>query len=276
MSVYDVEAIRQEFPIFTKQLTYLDSAATSQKPKVVVDTMVDYFLHECGTVHRAVYGLAAQATQKYDAVRRKLQQFINAKEPEEIVFTKGTTEGINLVASCFSSFLVQGDEILVAETEHHSNIVPWQRICEEKQAHLRVIPVDDGGDICLDAYEAMLSSRVKLVAVAHIANSTGAKHPIETMIAMAHKAGAKFLVDGAQSFSHLPIDVIKLDVDFFVCSAHKAYGPTGVGMLYGKKELLQKLPPYLGGGDMIKSVSFDKTTYQEPPLKFDAGTPALG
>lgn len=276
MSSYNVERVRKEFPIFANPIVYLDSAATSQKPQSVVDAMTEYFLHQCGTVHRAVYGLAMEATQKYDAARQRFQSFIGAADSSEIIFTKGTTEGINLVASSFgSAFLEKGDEILISETEHHSNIVPWQRICEQKGAFLKIIPVDDQGEICLETYGAMLSCRVKLVSIAHIANATGVIHPIATMIAMAHRAGAKVLIDGAQSFSHFPIDVQGLDADFFVCSGHKAYGPTGIGLLYGKKNLLNEMPPYLSGGDMIKTVSFEKTTYQESPLKFEAGTPAI-
>jgi cysteine desulfurase / selenocysteine lyase len=272
----DVEAIRREFSIFAQPIVYLDSAATCQKPDSVIQTITNYLSHSCGTVHRAVYPLAMQATEQYDQARKMCQRFIGAQDASEVVFTKGTTEGINLVAFSFGeAFLEPGDEVLLPETEHHSNIVPWQRLCEKKGAYLRVIPVDDRGEICLDVYRGMLSSRVKIVATAHIANATGVIHPIAEMIALAHGVGAKVLVDGAQSFSHMPIDVQALDADFFVASSHKAYGPTGAGLLYGKKALLDTMPPFLGGGDMIKTVSFEKTTYQDSPLKFEAGTPAI-
>lgn len=266
--------MKKDFPIFkNKQLTYLDSAATTQKPQLVIDAIRRFYEEEYGTVHRAVYSLAARATEKYNLVREKVQHFIHAQEKEEIVFTKSTTEAINLVAAVFP--FAPGDEILISEMEHHSNIVPWQLACARTGARLKVIPISDTGEILLDAYKKLLSPRTKLVSVAHISNVLGTLNPISEMAALAHAHGAKILVDGAQSIAHLAVDVQKLDVDFFVFSGHKAYGPTGIGVLYGKKELLEKLPPYQGGGDMVETVTFEKTTYQKPPLKFEAGTPMI-
>ena len=275
---YDVLKVREEFPVFYKNpsLIYFDSAATSHKPKRVVDTMTRFLLEEYGTVHRAVYALAAGATARYNEVRNSLKQFIGAGEEGDVVFTRGTTDGINLVAASFGkAFLKEGDEILISETEHHSNIVPWQLICEEKKAVLRVIPVDDQGELCLDLFEKMLSSKTKLVSIAHISNATGVLHPIVDIIELSHKYGAKVLIDAAQSASHIPLKVKEWDVDFLVFSGHKIYGPTGIGVLYGKKDLLNQMPPYQGGGDMVQQVSFEKTTYQEAPLKFEAGTPSI-
>lgn len=270
--------MKEQFPLFEAHpsFVYLDSAATTQKPQCVIEAMSRFLTKEYGTVHRAVYRLAAQATSHYDAVREKVQRLLHAKEKEEIIFTRGTTDGINLVASCFGrAFVQKGDEILITETEHHSNIVPWQMLCQEFGAKLRVIPVDDNGEISLEIVESMLSSSVKLVAIAHIANATGIMHPIKEVISLAHKVGAKVLVDAAQSISHYPINVQELDVDFLVFSGHKGYGPTGIGVLYGKRALLEAMPPYQGGGDMIRQVSFEGTTYQEIPLKFEAGTPSI-
>ena len=275
----DNREIRKEFSFLDSldnPLIYLDSAATSQKPRSVVDTMSQFFLKEYATVHRAVYPLAAESTARYDAVRESVQKFIGAFDSSEIIFTRGTTEGINLVASSFGkAFIDEGDEILLSETEHHSNIVPWQMLCLDRKAILKVIPVDDNGEILLDSFKSMLSSKVKIVSLAHIANSTGVIHPISEVICLAHSHGAKVLIDAAQSVSHLPINVQELDADFLVFSGHKLYGPTGVGVLYAKKHLLEQMPPYQGGGDMIKTVSFEKTTYQEAPLKFEAGTPSI-
>ncbi len=266
--------MKQDFPIFNdKALIYLDSAATTQKPKAVIDAITDFYTQEYGTVHRAVYALAAQATEKYQAVRQKVQRFIHAKEAEEIVFTKSTTEAINLVAATFP--FQPGDEILISEMEHHSNIVPWQMACARTGAILKVIPISDRGEILLDEYKKLLSTRTKLVSIVHVSNVLGTINPIGEMIALAHGYGAKVLVDGAQSIAHLVVDVQTLDADFFVFSGHKAYGPTGIGILYGKKELLEQLPPYQGGGDMVETVTFEKTTYQKPPLKFEAGTPMI-
>lgn len=272
--------MREHFPIFQgkkdKPLIYLDSAATSQKPKEVIDAMSSFLSEECGTVHRAIYGLAAKATERHNKVRESIRQFIGAKSAEEIIFTRGTTESINLVAKSFGErFVEEGDEILVVETEHHSNIIPWQMLCTSRKATLRVIPVDDKGEISLEVLASLLSNKVKLVAIAHVANATGVIHPIAEVIALAHRYGSKVLVDAAQSVSHIPISVEELDADFLAFSGHKMYGPTGIGVLYGKKELLEEMPPYQGGGDMVETVTFEKTTYQQLPLKFEAGTPSI-
>lgn len=259
-----------------KPLVYLDSAATAQKPRRVIEAMHRFYLEEYGTVHRAVYELAQMATEKYSAVRTRVQKFLNASSHEEILFTKGTTEGINLVASSFGRAFVQpGDEVLITEMEHHSNIVPWQMLCQERGAILKVIPIDDQAQLLLDRAEALISEKTRIVAVAHVANATGTLNPVETLIEMAHRKGAKVLVDGAQSAPHLRVDVQKMNADFFLFSGHKAYGPTGVGVLYGKRELLEAMPPYQGGGDMIEQVTLQQTSYQRLPLKFEAGTPMI-
>lgn len=278
---YNVENIRRDFPILQNRrngrpLIYLDSAATTQKPASVIDLMTRFYREEYGTVHRAVYGLSSEATARYCGVREKVRRYLNAASADEIVFTKGTTEGINLIADCFGkTYLHHGDEILISETEHHANIVPWQKICKERGAKLLTIPVNKHGELDLEAMSKLFSERTKLVAIAHITNATGTVHPLEEIIDLAHKHHAKVLVDGAQSAAHLPIDVQKLDLDFFVFSAHKAYGPTGVGVLYGKKALLDALPPYQCGGDMIERVTLSETSYQRTPLKFEAGTPMI-
>ena len=259
-----------------KPFVYLDSAATAQKPKCVIDALHRFYTHEYGTVHRAIYEFAAKATAHYSAVREIVKNFLNASSAEEIIFTKGTTDAINLVAASFGrAFLHEGDEVLISEMEHHSNIVPWQMICKERKAHLKVIPMNDRGELILAEYEILLTPRTKIVSIAHISNVTGTQNPIEEMIALAHKKGAKVMIDGAQSAPHIPVDVRKLDADFFAFSGHKAYGPTGIGVLYGKKELLDRMPPYQGGGDMVDRVSFEETTYQRLPLKFEAGTPMI-
>ena len=264
--------MKKDFPIFKDSaLIYLDSAATAQKPQAVINAISHFYAAEYGTVHRAVYSLAAHSTEKYNAVREKVRRFLGAEHREEIVFTKSTTEALNLIAATFP--FQAGDEILISEMEHHSNIVPWQLACARTGAHLKVIPISETGEILLDAYKKLLSPRTKLVSVAHISNVLGTLNPIAEMAALAHAHGAKIVVDGAQSVAHLPVDVQKLDVDFFAFSGHKAYGPTGIGVLYGKKTLLEMLPPYQGGGDMVETVTFEKTTYQKPPLKFEAGTP---
>ncbi len=273
-----MDQVRKEFPIFKAGLAsiYLDSAATSQKPKQVIDRMSQFLQEEYGTVHRAVYRLAAQATSQYNEVRELVREFLGVKEDGEVVFTRGTTDGINLVAASFGkAFLEEGDEILISETEHHSNIVPWQMICQERKAVLKVFPVNDLGEVLVDEYKKLLSPKTKLVAIAHISNATGVIHPIKKIISLAHEQGAKVLVDAAQSISHKVICVKDLDVDFLVFSGHKAYGPTGIGILYGKKALLDQMPPYQGGGDMVHQVTFEKTTYQPIPLKFEAGTPSI-
>lgn len=277
----DVARIRQDFPMLAKTmhgkpLVYLDSAATAQKPNVVIDTIANFYRDHYGTVHRAVYELAIRSTGDYQKTRQKVKTFLNAAQDEEIIFTRGTTESINLVAYSFGKAFVQpGDEILISAMEHHSNIVPWQLLCEDRQAVLKVIPMNERGELLLDEYEKLLSSRTRLVAITHVANSLGTINPIKQIAQMAHQKGAKVLVDGAQSAPHLKLDVQDLDVDFFVFSGHKLFGPTGIGILYGKAELLNQMPPYQGGGDMIETVTFPKTTYNVLPLKFEAGTPMI-
>lgn len=269
------DEIRADFPILEKTI-YLDSAATTQKPRQVIEAMNRFYSEEYGTVHRAVYRLAREATSQYSAVREQVRAFLNAASVDEIVFTKGTTEAINLVAYSFGkAFVKPGDEIIISEMEHHANIVPWQRLCEEKEAHLKIIPIDEKGELDLEAYEKLLTPRTKLVAIAHISNSTGTLNPVEKIAQLAHAKGAYVLIDGAQSAAHMPVDVQKLGADFFVFSGHKAFGPTGVGILYGKSELLEKMPPYQCGGDMIETVTLTKTTFQKAPLKFEAGTPLI-
>jgi len=278
---FNIWKIRQDFPLLQKEmhgkpLIYFDSAATSQKPQSVIHAISHFYSAEYGTVHRAVYDLAANATARYEEVRHKIKTFLNAEFVEEIIFTKGTTEAINLVAHSFGKvFINAGDEILISETEHHSNIVPWQILCEEKLAILKVIPVDDLGQLILTEYEKLLTNRTKLVSIAHIANATGTIHPIELIIELAHAKGAKVFIDGAQAASHIPVDVRRINADFYAFSGHKAYGPTGIGVLYGRSELLKKMPPFQYGGDMIEKVTFAKTTFQSPPLKFEAGTPLI-
>lgn len=277
----DLSKYRTNFPMLAKKmhgkpLVYLDSAATAQKPQLVIDTVKDFYQDHYGTVHRAVYGLAAYSTAEYQSVRQKVKAFLNAAKEEEILFTRGTTESINLAAFSFGkAFVHPGDEIMISEMEHHSNIVPWQMLCEERGAVLKVIPINDRGEIQMEAYQKILSPKTKLVAIAHMSNALGTINPVKEMIRMAHAAGAKVLVDGAQSVPHMVVDVQDLDADFFVFSGHKLYGPTGVGVLYGKEDLLQRMPPYQGGGDMIQSVTFQKTTYNVLPMKFEAGTPMI-
>lgn len=278
---YQVKKIRQQFPMLQrlmhgKRLVYLDSAATVHKPLSVIEAMGRFYSEQYATVHRAVYDFAAQATDHHHTVRNKVKQFLNAAFPEEIIFTKGTTEGINLVAQSFcKAFANEGDEILISVMEHHSNIVPWQMICQEKKLQLKFIPINERGELIFEEFEKLLTDRTKLVSIAHIANSTGTINPIEEIIRCAHARGAKVLIDGAQSAAHLPVDMQKLGADFYVFSGHKAYGPTGIGILYGKKSLLEKMPPYQGGGDMIDEVTLTGSTYQRPPLRFEAGTPPI-
>ncbi|MFQ3582350.1 cysteine desulfurase [Chloracidobacterium validum] len=277
----DAVALRSDFPTLRRTinghpLVYLDSAATSQKPQVVIDRMNQFYAEEYSTVRRSIHLLSAKATQAYEGTRRTVAQFLNAPETRQIIFTKGTTEGINLVAHGYGrKFIGAGDEIIISATEHHANIVPWQMLCEEKGAHLRVIPVDDRGELILEAYEQMLTERTKLVAIGHISNALGTIHPVEDIIRLAHAHGVPVLVDGAQAAPHMPVDVQALDCDFYVFSGHKACGPTGIGVLYGKVELLERMNPFLGGGDMIETVTFEKTTYAPLPHKFEAGTPAI-
>lgn len=277
----DLRDLRKDFPLLQhelqgKPLVYLDTAATAQKPRFVIDTMRDFMENSYGTVNRAVYSLAARATDSYQQARETVRRFINAKQSNEIIFTRGTTESINFVAYSFGKAFVQpGDEILLSETEHHANIVPWQIMCEDRGATIRVIPVNDRAEIDLQAYAKLLSPKVKLVAVGHMSNAFGTIHPVKEMVKMAHDAGAKVLVDGAQATPQIPVDVQDLDADFYAFSGHKTYGPTGVGVLYGKEELLNALPPAQGGGDMIEEVTFEKTTYNVLPSKFEAGTPMI-
>ena len=276
----DVQKIRKDFPILNrkvngKPLIYFDNAATSQTPQQVIDAIVDYYSNYNANIHRGVHSLSQEATDAYEQARLKIQKHFNAKHSHEIIYTAGTTHGINLVANGFSSLLRKGDEIIVSALEHHSNIVPWQMLCERTGAILKVIPMNQDGELILSEFDALLNNYTKLVFVNHISNALGTINPIEYIIKEAHKVGAAVLVDGAQSCPHLKPDVQQLDVDFYVCSAHKICGPTGVGMLYGKEEWLNKLPPYQGGGEMIAEVSFEKTTYADLPHKFEAGTPNI-
>lgn len=275
------ERIRNDFPVLRKEkkekpLIYFDTAATAQKPQQVIDAMTRFMETQYGTVHRAIYELCMQSTELFHQSRCTAQKFLNAKKPEEIIFTRGTTESINSIAYSFGkAFCRPGDEILLAETEHHANIVPWQILREDHGIEIKVIPVNDRSEIDLDAYRDLLSPKTKLVGVAHIANSTGTVHPVKEMARLAHEKGARILIDGAQAAQSLPVDVQDLDCDVYIFSGHKAYGPTGIGVLYGKEDLLNALPPYQGGGDMIDHVSFEKTTYGPLPLKFEAGTPMI-
>lgn len=274
--------LRADFPMLQKKmrghpLIYFDTAATAQKPHCVIDAISDFYQNKYGTVHRAIYELSIYSTEMYQNTRVKVQNFMNASCCDEIVYTRGTTEAINLVASSFGeAFLKEGDCVLVSEMEHHSNIVPWQLICEKKKAKVVVIPMNDKGELLMDEYQKLLDShRVKMVAVAHVSNSLGTVNPVKEIIALAHAKGAKVLVDGAQGAPHIAIDVQDLDVDFYAFSGHKIFGPTGIGILYGKLDLLEKIPPYQGGGDMIDTVTFEKTIYNPPPIKFEAGTPMI-
>lgn len=277
----DVFRLRKDFPMLGKSmhgkpLVYLDSAATAQKPNAVIDAIANFYRDHYGTVHRAIYQLAVWSTEHYQQTRQKVQAFLNAAKVEEIIFTRGATESINLVAYSFGkAFVKPGDEILISAMEHHSNIVPWQLLCEDRKAILKVIPMNEKGELLLDEYAKLLNPRTRLVAFTHVSNALGTVNPVKELTAMAHRAGAKVLVDGSQSAPHLKVDVQDLDVDFFVFSGHKVMGPTGVGILYGKEELLNAMPPYQGGGDMIESVDFEKTTYNALPLKFEAGTPMI-
>jgi cysteine desulfurase / selenocysteine lyase len=278
----DVEKIRKEFPILHQQvngrdLVYLDNAATSQKPLTVINALIEYYKGYNANIHRGIHTLAEKATKAYEETRHTAQRFINAKSEQEIIFTRGVTEGINLVASSYGrAFLQAGDEIVVSGLEHHSNIVPWQLVCEEKKATLKVIPVTEDGELDMEAFRNLLNSKTKIVSVNHASNSLGTINPIKEIIALAHQVGAVVMIDGAQAGAHLDIDVQELDCDFYCLSGHKMYGPTGTGILYGKKELLEKMPPYQGGGEMIKEVTFGKTTYNDLPYKFEAGTPNIG
>ena len=278
--MFPVEKIRADFPILQrkvngKPLVYFDNAATSQTPKIVIDAIVDYYSNYNANIHRGVHSLSQEATDKYEQARIILQKHFNAKYAYEMIFTSGTTQSINMVASGFSSLLKKGDEIIVSALEHHSNIVPWQMLCEKTEAILKVIPMNDEGALVMSTYDELLSENTKLVFCNHISNALGTINPIEEIIEKAHKVGAAVLIDGAQSTPHMKVDFQALDVDFYVTSAHKVCGPTGVGFLYGKQEWLEKLPPHQGGGEMIETVTFEKTTYAGLPHKFEAGTPNI-
>lgn len=275
-----IAEIRRDFPILERKiggnpLVYFDNGATSQKPQQVIDSIVHFYTTYNANIHRGVHTLSQEATEAYEVARQKLQKHINAAKSYEVIFTSGTTEGINLVATCLTSFLKAGDEILVLTTEHHSNIVPWQLLAEHTGAVVRPIPVDKEGMILMEDFKAMLSERTKVVSCQHVSNALGNVHPVKEIIALAHSVGAVTLIDGAQSCPHFAIDVQDLDADFYVASGHKMYAPTGIGFLYGKEEWLQKLPPYKGGGDMIKTVCFEGTTYADLPYKLEAGTPNI-
>ena len=278
--MFDVEKIRKDFPILQrmvngKPLIYFDNAATSQTPKAVIETIVDYYSNYNANIHRGVHTLSQEATNAYEQARQKIQMHFNAKKSYEIILTSGTTHGINLVASGFSSLLNEGDDIIVSALEHHSNIVPWQMLCEKTGAKLKVIPMTLTGELDMKAYDELLSANTKLVFVNHVSNALGTINPIKDIIDQAHAYGAAVLIDGAQATPHIKPDVQELDCEFYTCSAHKICGPTGVGMIYGKEEWLNKLPPYQGGGEMISEVTFEKTTYADLPHKFEAGTPNI-
>lgn len=278
---FDLLSIRQQFPILNREvkgkpLVYLDNAATSQKPRIVIDALVDYYSGYNANIHRGIHTLAEEATAAYELSREKTKDFIGAASREEIIFTRGTTEGINLVAYTWGrQNLKAGDEMIISAMEHHSNIVPWQVLCEEKNAVLRVIPISDEGELILDEYYKLLNEKTKLVSIVHASNSLGTVNPVKKIIDAAHKAGALVMVDGAQSSVHLDIDVQDLDCDFFAFSSHKLYGPTGVGVLYGKKHILEAMPVFQGGGEMIREVCFERTTYNDLPYKYEAGTPNI-
>ena len=278
---FDVEKVREDFPVLkqtihAKPLVYLDSAATAQKPFVVIDAIRKFHEVDCANIHRGVHELSQRSTAAYEETRGKAKRFLNARSRSEVIFVRGTTEGINLVASTWGRQNVsKGDEIIISALEHHSNIVPWQMLCEEKDATLRVIPMNDRGELILEEYEKLLGPRTRLVAVGHVSNALGTINPVRTVIDMAHRVGALALVDGAQAAPHMKIDVGLLDADFYTFSGHKVFGPTGIGVLYGKAKLLDAMPPYQGGGDMIRTVTFEKTTYNEVPYKFEAGTPNI-
>ena len=279
--VFDVYKVRDDFPILKQRvngnpLVYLDNGATSQKPQSVIDAIVRYYTTTNSNVHRGVHTLSQQATDGYEGARAKVRQFINAGDDREIIFTRNTTEGINLVAHSYGRQNVgPGDDIIVSNMEHHSNIVPWQMLCEEKGANLRVVPIDDTGELLMDEYEKMLSPRTKLVSITHVSNALGTILPAAQIVRMAHAHGVPVLLDGAQAVPHMPVDMKELDCDFYVFSGHKLFGPTGIGILYGKAEYLEAMPPFLGGGEMIKSVTFEKTIYNDLPYKFEGGTPDI-
>lgn len=277
--IFDTTKIRKDFPILRriaggKPLVYLDSAATSQKPNSVIEAISNYYKNYNANIHRGLYSISVEASEAYDNAREKVRAFINASEAREIIFTRGTTEAVNLVAYSYGRASVkEGDEIIISAMEHHANIVPWQVLCEEREAKLKVIPVNDRGELLIDEYKKLLSPRTKLVAVCHISNSLGTINPVKEIILLAHEKGIPVLVDGAQAVQHTKVDVQQLDADFYAFSGHKMYAPMGIGVLYGKAKLLEAMPPYQTGGDMISSVSFEKTVYNDIPMKFEAGTP---
>jgi len=279
--VFDVERIREDFPALKQQvhgkpLVYLDSAATSQKPKVVIDTVTQYYVAENSNVHRGIHFLSEQATKAFEDARGRVARFVNASDAREIIFVRGATEGINLVAQSFGRMRIKaGDEIIISAMEHHSNIVPWQILCQETGALLRIVPMNDDGELLVDEYEKLLSGRTRLVSVVHVSNALGTINPVKRIVEMAHSRGVPVLIDGAQAAPHLAINLQELDCDFYVFSSHKLFGPTGVGVVYGKAHHLEAMPPYQGGGDMILSVTFEKTLYNVIPFKFEAGTPHI-
>ena len=275
---FNVREIRDQFPalrqqVYGKNLIYFDNGATSQKPQLVLDAINKFYSKENANIHRGVHFMSQKATTEYEESRKRIQRYINARKSEEIIFTKGTTDGINLVASSFGELLKAGDEIIISAMEHHSNIVPWQMLCMRKGLSLRVAPINEKGELLLETFKQMLSKKTKLVAITQISNTLGTVNPIKDIVSAAHAVGAKVLVDGAQSIQHMKIDVKEMNCDFYVFSSHKVFGPTGIGVLYGKEELLDAMPPYQGGGDMISRVTFERTTYNELPFKFEAGTP---
>jgi cysteine desulfurase/selenocysteine lyase len=280
-TTFDITKVRNDFPILKQQvngcpLVYLDNGATSQKPQSVIDAIVNYYSTTNSNVHRGVHTMSQQATDGYEGARSKVRQFINAGDDREIIFTRNTTEGINLVAHSYGRQNIgPGDDIIVSNMEHHSNIVPWQMLCEEKGANLRVVPINDDGELLMDEYERMLSPKTKLVSITHVSNALGTILPAAEIVRMAHAHGVPVLLDGAQAVPHMPVDVQELDCDFYVFSGHKLFGPTGIGILYGKAEYLEAMPPFLGGGEMIKSVTFEKTIYNDLPYKFEGGTPDI-
>ncbi len=280
-ATFDVTRVREDFPILRrrvhgKPLVYLDNAATTQKPQAVIDRIVRYYREENANIHRGVHALSVEATDAYDAARERVRRFLNAAEAREIVFVRGATEAINLVAATYGRAHVhRGDEVLISEMEHHSNIVPWQMVCEEQGAVLRIVPITDTGELRLDEYERLLGPRTRIVAITHVSNALGTVNPVTAIVDMAHQRGAIVLVDGAQAVAHMPVDVQAIGCDFYVFSGHKIFGPTGIGVLYGQAALLEAMPPYQGGGDMIRSVTFEHTSYNDVPHKFEAGTPNI-
>jgi cysteine desulfurase/selenocysteine lyase len=280
-AAFDVERVREDFPVLKqtvhgKPLVYLDSAATAQKPSCVVEAIRHFHEVDCANIHRGVHELSQRSTASYEEARAKVKRFLNSRGKNELIFVRGTTEAINLVSSSWGrKYVKEGDEIVISAMEHHSNIVPWQMLCEEKGAKLRVIPMNDSGELLLDEYQKLLNPRTRMVAVTHVSNALGTVNPVRQIVDMAHKAGALALIDGAQAAPHLKIDVQALDADFYAFSGHKVCGPTGIGILYGRARLLNAMPPYQGGGDMIRTVTFEKTTYNDLPYKFEAGTPNI-